>query len=812
MLQIFKPRLSAAAPPIPTFEATDDDVRIQLTAAGRCELIANGIPGIEPEPDEPIPFRMFAYSGGIMYPLLSGVDWNGPVVVDISGMDVEFETPIHRSHDQDRPVGHGYAEAGRDIVIDGMFSIENDDSREIISGLRRGFPWRASIGLSRMGLERVAAGRSVRVNGRDFDGPILVIRSSHLDESSFVTVPGDMDTAAFLANRGGGTHPITQTSDGTAVTFSQWLAANNHDEATLQAGRAQILFAEYRAWTRTHTATQSKATAAATDAALTGCGAGTVTSPPAVDPTPAAVDPGTTTPDPNTPTGDPTPTTPSASPAGDTGTGVSVQARSGQQSHHVVPDGLASLAARREAAAAEEERIEAIREIGNSIANPEMEGGGRLVAHAIRGEWTVEQTRLFAQQARRPSAPAIHTSSRSDRESVGAIQAAMMLRAGRPIDMVLPQSPSVPVWMTRPVNDNGRDQIMTAAQDMRNATTMEFVELALRASGHDVPSGYGVSHRHAILRAGFSTGAIAAVFDQSIGSIALTAYREAQDFTQGWTSEADALNLLPHERPRLIAAQDLTIHPTGGQADHAHRTANSETVKVDRFSRQAKMDENDFINDQFGLLADTPRDFGFAAARLRPALVASILLKNPTLKRTGAALFNTAGGTLINNEPLTRAGLSTARAKLAQMKDGDAVLNLPATHLITGSELADTAIQLTQSAVLTQDGGGGSQNPIFRRDITPVEEARLDLGMIDPTSDPENPTNLTGNAAAWYLASANGKGIEVQFLAGTGRMPVVMVEPLSGDGEFGVCVVVKHFAGAAAVGEKSIVMVDGTPE
>lgn len=761
--------------------------RVHLTAAGRVELSAMAIgqmPGDAPA-DGPRRFRMYAYSGGVMFPVLSDdVNWRGPVVVDLSGMRTEYVTPIHREHDTDRPVGHGDVEVNREIIVDGTFSITaSADTAEIIDGLEHGFPWRASIGLSEMQLERVAAKRTVTVNGIEFEGPILVVRSSHLDEVSFVTVPGDYDTGAFLAHR------LKQSTDpnhqDNAVNFSQWLAAKGINEATLTASRLHTLHTEWAASLNASGA----ATAVADPPANPATPDPTLPAPQA---TPAA------TSDPTLPVGDSV-----VSATGEGSTATTATAGRRQSPHHVAPS--LDLAAHRAQIADEENRVEAIRLIGTSIGNPEMEGGERLTAHAIRNGWTVQQTTLAAQRGRRPEAPAIHTTSTAARTSIGAVQAAMMLRAGRPIDRVMPHSEHVAPWMLRPVNDPERDRIMNDAQAMRGGTMMDFVSQSLIACGHTPPSGF---NRHATLRAAFSTGSIAAVFDQSIGSIALTAYAEAGNFAMGWTSESDALNLLPHERPRMQAAQDLARHVTGGQAKHAHRSATAETVQVDRFSRQASIDENDFINDQFGLLAETPRDFGRAAARLVPGLVAAVMLRNANLVETGRALFNTTDVTLIAAKPLTQPNLQFARAALARKKDGDATLNLPATHLIVPSALGDLAIQLTRSAVITNDSGAGGSNPIYMRNIAPVEEARLDNGMVDPLSLSE--AVLAGSTTSWYLVSADGKTIEVQYLQGTGRQPIILVETLSGNGEFGVNITVKHFAGAAAIGSKSMIRIDAT--
>jgi hypothetical protein len=732
--------------------------QMTLAAGGSMQLIAAG----SGETSGPISFTLDAYSGGVMYPILSGVEWKGPVVIDLAGLMLEASVPVHRDHDTTRPVGHATpsTDTGR-LSATGAFSVPGSDADEIVAGARNGFPWRVSVGLSNMTLERIAAGRTVNVNGRDFDGPILIVRGAHLDELSFVTVPGDLDTSAAIAaardSLTGSVSPVN-TEVSTVKTFAQWLAENGHDFTTLTAEQLDQMHGEYMAAmeaaddaaegaTASAGSTDETATATAASATASRSSGSTATATPATDTTANA------------------------------------------------------LAASRAAMADEIERVDAIRAIGESIANPIQADGATLTAHAIRNGWTVAQTTLAARRAARPQGPAIHSTSPAQRCSVGALQAALMLRAGRAIDRVLSHSDYMPAWLSRPVNDPGRDAIMNAAHEFRSGTLMAFVERSLRANGHDVPR---TDNRHAVLRAAFSTNSVQAVFNDSIGGIAIMAYQEAGNFAAGWTSTNDALNLLPHERPRMKAAADLVLHPTGGQAAHTGREANSETIQVDRYSNQCTIDENDFINDNFQLLAETPRDFGRAAARLVPALVAAILLRNPTLKRTGRALFNSTDKNLITGSPLNATNLQIARAALARMKDGDAQLNLPATHLIVPSTLGDLAITLTTSRERSNDSGQGNVNPLAARNIQAVEEARL----ADGTPDPQTRVPIAGSLTTHYLVSAEGRTIEVQYLAGTGQQPIVDVEQLRGTGEYGLNIAVKHFAGAAPLDCLSMIRID----
>jgi hypothetical protein len=730
-----------AAKAKPSTPNLSGNARMTLTAAAVLSESEDGLPR----------FTIEAYTGGLMYPNLSGVYYDGPVVVDISGLQVQGTTPVHREHDRERPVGHAEVTLGNSIVCEGVFSVVNDDSAEIRESSKNGFPWRGSIGLGSMSYEFVDTGITIEANGQSFTGPLLLVRNSVLSEVSFVTIAGDPNVRpAIAASSSAGVLPMD---------FAAWLAALGLEESTLTDVQKTNLRAKFDA-------EKAAEAEAAKDA-----GVSTETQP--VDP---AVDP-------------------AAAGATATAAGVARLTAASRAS--------ATLQASREAAAAEEERIAAIKEIGETIGNPVVTeagaNGATLVAHAIREGWDSGRAALYATRASRPRVAAIHSTSPTERGSMGALQAATMLRASRPIDQVLPAHHMVPHWQTLPVNHPDRQRVMDQAQEFRDVTMMEMTTMALRASGHTVPSG---RNHMATLQAAFSTGAVSALYEQSIGSMAIGAYIEVGDFSAGWTSENDELNLEEHTRPRLASAPDLTLHPETGEAAHVSRSATAETVKVDRFSRQCEIDEIAFINDNFQELRNTPSDMGRAAARLRPTLVAAVLMGNAALA-DNIALFHADHGNLLTGSALAQATLRTARARIARQMDGDASINLPATHLIVPTDLGDLAIQLTGSAVITNDSGAGGMNPIRMRNLTPVEEARLANGVVDPRTR----QSIAGSATRWYVVSAEGHTIEVQFLQGTGRVPVVVVTQLTG-GKFGLNITVKHFVGAKALDFRAMLRAD----
>ncbi|QDV23437.1 phage major capsid protein [Aureliella helgolandensis] len=758
--------LQAAAPTV--------DGSCALLSSRRLTLTAEAVIHAAATEQDVGTFDLDAYSGGVMFPLLNGVNWNGPVVVNIAGLVANATLPVHRAHDPERPVGHGTVSLTDRIRVEGAFSIDNSDSREIRGGAARGFPWRTSIGMSHLQHEIIPEGQILHANGQEFVGPILHVMAGVLDEVSFVTIAGDNNTQPAIA--------ASKNQSGVQVmNFSQWLAAKGWDEATLTDAQKSQLQAVFNA-----------EVAAGADAA------GEVSDDNGADADGADVDAGegageVAGADADTADAD----ADAALVAGRGGSSLTAGARQATGAQHT-----ALLAQRREAAA-EEDRIEGIRSITTKLGNLSIKAEGRadttLRAHAIREGWSVDQTELYARRNRRPSGVGIHSSSPQQRGSLAALQAGILLRAGRNIDAVLPQNNATPEWMSLPVNDPGRQRIMNDAQAYRDLEMIDYVAQGLRAQGHSLPANHvGRSGRLATLQAGFSTGSTAVIFTQSIGAMAIDAYVESGDFSRGWTSEEDVPNLLETDRPRMQAAPDLTLHPTGDEADHAHRDATSEKVRADRYSRTAEIDENDFINDQFQLLRRTPREFGQAAARLRPNMVAAVLLANAALK-DGIAVFHADHLNLSGSSALSQPNLQKVRAMLSRQKDGDASLNLQPTHLLTPTGLGDLAIQLTQSAVISNDSGAGSTNPIRTRNIMPIEESRLDNGVVDPLTG----STLAGSLTTWYLVSAEGHTIEVQFLEGTGRVPQVIVEQL-GRGKFGLSITVKHFIGAKALDFRSM--------
>ena len=183
-------------------------------------------------------FTGLAYSGGIMH--VKG--FGAPVVVDLSGVSIDpGNRPMLLDHNDEHRVGH--AERinidSDGIRAEGIISGESESAREVVESSRRGFPWHLSISARVLSRDFVPAGRSVLVNNRSFDGPLVVARKASLYEISFVSVPGDVDSTVAIAAR--------HSRKDLPMEFTQWLQAKGFVPDDLTESQTNALKATFDA-------------------------------------------------------------------------------------------------------------------------------------------------------------------------------------------------------------------------------------------------------------------------------------------------------------------------------------------------------------------------------------------------------------------------------------------------------------------------------------------------------------------------------------------------------------------------------------
>ena len=141
-------------------------------------------------------FSMVGYTGGIIRQAWS----REPVVIDLAGMTVPSVVPIVFGHDYslESVLGQGTGTVGEQLVIDGSILAQCEAAMQVVQLGDRGYQWQASVGADVDEQTLVAAGDTVTVNGRTFEGPVRIVTRSTLRECSFVTLGADAATAVTI--------------------------------------------------------------------------------------------------------------------------------------------------------------------------------------------------------------------------------------------------------------------------------------------------------------------------------------------------------------------------------------------------------------------------------------------------------------------------------------------------------------------------------------------------------------------------------------------------------------------------------------
>lgn len=175
---------------------------IRCSAGGTCEFLEAQVSAVG---GSPLPrVNLLAYTGVPMR--LDG--FHLPVVVDLESLRVpRQQIPILRGHHPDKIAGHteGIGIQVPNLRGVGVLSGTPEHTADILHTAKNGFPWQVSLGASLTGRpQHVPAGESVKVNGRDWGGPLLVARGAVLRELSVLSMGADGNTdAGFAAGAAG---------------------------------------------------------------------------------------------------------------------------------------------------------------------------------------------------------------------------------------------------------------------------------------------------------------------------------------------------------------------------------------------------------------------------------------------------------------------------------------------------------------------------------------------------------------------------------------------------------------------------------
>ena len=138
-----------------------------------------------------------AYSGGTFR------QWweRRPMVVDLAGMELRSQIPLLFSHMNWPDARLGVVSAsvnGRELLVSGGIDMSDERGKSIVEKGRK-YDWQLSIGAEVVESVDVPEGEERTVNGRAFQGPLLLVTKSILCEVSVVAVGADSETHLKIA-------------------------------------------------------------------------------------------------------------------------------------------------------------------------------------------------------------------------------------------------------------------------------------------------------------------------------------------------------------------------------------------------------------------------------------------------------------------------------------------------------------------------------------------------------------------------------------------------------------------------------------
>jgi hypothetical protein len=394
------------------------------------------------------------------------------------------------------------------------------------------------------------------------------------------------------------------------------------------------------------------------------------------------------------------------------------------------------ITAMREAAAAETERIAAIRRACNGRALD-------LEAQAIREGWSEQRTQLAIHRENRPSAPAMHTRNNSMHGQV--LEAACMLTAG----------------LAHPELSYNEQTLEIAERRFRGGIGLQ--ELLLEAAWINGYTGRNFRDSRAVLRyafghtveAAFSTIDIGGILSNVANKFLLEGFFSVERTWRNICAVRNVSDFKTVTSYRLIGKDQYELVNPGGELKHGTLGNEQYTNKADTYGLMLSIDRRDIINDDLGAITTVPRKLGRGSGLKINDIFWSTFMNNAAFFTVGNKNYQSGVDTALSIDGLTKA--EVAYMDLTD-SDGKPIGIMPAVLLVP-TALSAIGSQLYKSLEL--------------RDTTastkfPVANPHQGKFRVEVSRYLANSSYVGNSAKAWYLlAEPNDLPvIEVAFLNG----------------------------------------------
>lgn len=143
-------------------------------------------------------FDVLAYTGKVVE------KYGQRLIIDVSGLSFKKVVPLIADHESTSRIGHGGVDvtAQHHIRIKGVVSSTSETATSFVADAGNGFPFEASVGVSKNRTRYIPDKQKVHVNGADHFGPLVLIEKGNLREVSVTTLGADDETSATTFNEG----------------------------------------------------------------------------------------------------------------------------------------------------------------------------------------------------------------------------------------------------------------------------------------------------------------------------------------------------------------------------------------------------------------------------------------------------------------------------------------------------------------------------------------------------------------------------------------------------------------------------------
>lgn len=219
------------------------DVPLDMHIPGEITAIQPGVEAVDDKPAKLPTIDLLANTGEPMD--LPGFPYQ--VAVDLAPGAVEFQAeslPIIVNHDQNRRLGHSLAQSSDHggIRAHGLVSADNDEARGIVKDAKNGFPFQVSIGAKIKDGFILAAGKTHKMNGRTYTGPLVISKKTLVKEFTVAVLGADGKTTTKIA-------AMDQPSEGDVMfpkEFLAWASEAGLDIEAMEESQAQSIFAMWK--------------------------------------------------------------------------------------------------------------------------------------------------------------------------------------------------------------------------------------------------------------------------------------------------------------------------------------------------------------------------------------------------------------------------------------------------------------------------------------------------------------------------------------------------------------------------------------